>query len=260
MHTFRTAPARRERFVFTAFADHGTGKMAKLNMRRVLEGERPAFHLIPGDFGYANGRQHIWDKWLEVLEPLASQVPVMVCPGNHEYEPRYGVSTYLARFVLPGKERYYRLDYANTRVLMYDSVTYGDREQVRWLESELRADRQDRNVHWLILSMHHPLFSSTIGRQGDRGRSRVLAPLIDRYRPDLVLLGHNHNYERTYPLRGRFPHVRYPHRVFQGQGVIHVTVGGEGTRSTRLYPKYRSSRRSERSVTTICVRPCPKRA
>lgn len=233
IHTFRTAPARRERFVFTAFADHGTGQMANLNVRRVLEGERPAFHLIPGDFGYANGRQHIWDKWLEVLEPLASQVPVMVCPGNHEYEPRYGVSTYLARFVLPGKERYYRFDYANTRVLMYDSVTYGDRERVRWLESELRAARQDRHVHWLILSMHHPLFSSTIGRQGDGGRSRVLAPLIDRYRPDLVLLGHNHNYERTYPLRGRFPHVRYPHRVFQGQGVVHVTVGGGGY---SLYP------------------------
>lgn len=67
--TFRTAPARVERFTFTAFADHGMTATAQQNVRRALAGERPAFHLIPGDFGYA-------------------QVPVMVCPDNHEYEPR----------------------------------------------------------------------------------------------------------------------------------------------------------------------------
>lgn len=233
MRTFRTAPARAERFIFTAFADHGVTDAARQNVRRVLAGEKPAFHLIPGDFGYAGGRQRVWDRWLEILEPLASQVPVMVCPGNHEYEPRYGISTYLARFVLPGMERYYRFDYANTRVVMFDSVTYGDREQLRWLEGELGAARRDRNVRWLILCMHHPLYSSTVGRLNDGRRIRVLEPLIDRYCPDLVLLGHNHNYERTYPLRRGYPLIRKESPFPQGLGPVFVTVGGGGH---SLYP------------------------
>ncbi len=187
-----------------------------------------------GDFGYANGKQPVWDRWFEILEPLAAEVPVMVCPGNHEYEPRYGISTYLARFVHPGKETYYRFDYSNARFLMVDSIRYRDEEQLRWLQNELRDARNDRSVHWLILCMHHPLYSSTTGRLNDAKRIRVLGPLLDKYRPDLVLLGHQHNYERTYPLRGRMPHVLYPNRYFQGQGVVYVISGGGGY---LLYPQ-----------------------
>ena len=46
--TFRTAPARPERFVFTAFGDQGVGRHAVASNRLVLA-QNPAFHLHTGD-------------------------------------------------------------------------------------------------------------------------------------------------------------------------------------------------------------------
>lgn len=43
-----------------------------------------------GDLSYANGASHIWDKWLDMIQPYASQVPYMVVNGNHEYDHTKG--------------------------------------------------------------------------------------------------------------------------------------------------------------------------
>jgi len=229
VRTFRTAPAEPPaRFVFTAFADHGVTPAAQQNVQRVLAGERPAFHIIMGDLSYANGNQPIWDQWFDLIEPLASQVPLMVCPGNHEDERNIGFATYLARFALPGKELYYRFDYGGARFILFNSQHFRDAEQLRWFEQELREARRDQKVRWVIVSMHHPLYSSTVNRLNDAARIEVLQPLFDRYRPDLVLLGHHHNYERTYPLIGMKPVSKHLSRYRKGEGVIFVTSGGGG--------------------------------
>ncbi len=228
VRTFRTAPATPPAtFVFTAFADHGVTEAAEQNVRRALA-HKPAFHLIMGDLSYANGNQPIWDRWFELIEPLASQVPVMVCPGNHEDERNIRFATYLARFALPHRELYYRFDYGSARFIMFNSQDYRDAEQLRWFESELQQAQRDPAVRWVIVSMHHPLYSSTVNRLNDKARIDVLEKLFDRYRPDLVLLGHNHNYERTYPLIGMKPASQHPSRYRKGTGVIFVTSGGGG--------------------------------
>ncbi|GIV18366.1 MAG: hypothetical protein KatS3mg023_0117 [Armatimonadota bacterium] len=229
VRSFRTAPAKPPaRFVFTAFADHGVTPAAEQNVRRVLAGGKPAFHIIMGDLSYANGNQPIWDRWFELIEPLASQVPAMACPGNHEDERDIRFATYLARFALPGKELYYRFDYGSTRFILFNSQDFRDAEQLRWFERELREARRDPKVQWVIVCMHHPLYSSTVRRLNDTPRIEVLQPLFDKYRPDLVLLGHHHNYERTYPLLAMKAQSRHPNRYARGQGVIYVTSGGGG--------------------------------
>lgn len=238
VRSFRTAPARPPaRFVFTAFADHGVTPAAEQNVRRVLAGGKPAFHIIMGDLSYANGNQPIWDRWFELIEPLASQVPLMACPGNHEDERDIRFATYLARFALPHKELYYRFDYGNTRFIMFNSQDFRDAEQLRWFEQELREARRDPKVRWVIVSMHHPLYSSTVRRLNDTARIEVLQPLFDKYRPDLVLLGHHHNYERTYPLLAMKAQSTHPNRYPRGQGVIYVTSGGGGKSLYDLTPE-----------------------
>lgn len=228
-YSFHTAPIQRaQRYTFTAFADHGVTSTAKRAIQRIVAGQRPAFHLIMGDLSYANGNQPIWDQWFELIEPLASRVPFMAAPGNHEDERDIRFATYLARFALPGRELYYRFDYGCARFIIFNSQDFRDPEQLRWLEKELSAARRDPGVRWVILSMHHHLYSSTVKRLNDVARIKVLAPLLDKYHPDLVLLGHNHNYERTYPLIGMKPTSKNPSRYRKGEGVIHVISGGGG--------------------------------
>jgi hypothetical protein len=42
--------------------------------------------LHSGDLSYADCDQELWDSYGEMIEPLASTKPWMVCPGNHEIE------------------------------------------------------------------------------------------------------------------------------------------------------------------------------
>lgn len=113
--TYRTGPAGREPFTFTAFADQGIDDPGPDNIQDVdyttipptlspsqppfqayqniqlAQQFDPAFHVIAGDLSYANGNQSIWDRWFRAIEPMARSKPWMGCPGNHEIEQEGGV-------------------------------------------------------------------------------------------------------------------------------------------------------------------------
>ena len=46
----------------------------------------PTIAVIVGDMSYADGGAERWDSWGRMMEPLASRLPIMVLPGNHEIE------------------------------------------------------------------------------------------------------------------------------------------------------------------------------
>jgi 3',5'-cyclic AMP phosphodiesterase CpdA len=76
-------------------------------------------------------------------------------------------------------------------------------EQTRWLEHTLRAARHDHSIDWIIVQMHQDaLSSSDNGNGSDRGIRETWLPLFDQYGVDLVLCGHDHDYERSWPVRG----------------------------------------------------------
>ena len=56
---------------------------------------------------YADGGAERWDSWRRMMEPLASRLPIMVLPGNHEIEmdnvTHEVFNHYRHRFVMPGK-------------------------------------------------------------------------------------------------------------------------------------------------------------
>ena len=125
-------------------------------------------------------------------------------------------------------------------------------EQTRWLEATLRAAAQDPEIDWIVVQMHQDaLSSSAYGNGSDKGIRDVWLPLFDQYGVDLVLCGHDHDYERSWPVRGcnhdvgrdaasgarvdtRQPRpvvtADPPHNIFDtGLGTIHLVLGGGGT-------------------------------
>jgi Calcineurin-like phosphoesterase len=75
--------------------------------------------------------------------------------------------------------------------------------QTLWLERTLRESRQDPSIDMIVVFMHQvPLSTSKSGNGSDLGIRRAWLPLFDQYEVDLVLHGHEHNYERSYPVRG----------------------------------------------------------
>ena len=75
--------------------------------------------------------------------------------------------------------------------------------QTIWLERTLREARDDDSVDMIVVFMHQCAMSTSVpGNGSDLGIRRAWLPLFDRYEVDLVLSGHEHDYERTYPVRG----------------------------------------------------------
>jgi alkaline phosphatase D len=75
--------------------------------------------------------------------------------------------------------------------------------QTVWLERELRKARLDTSVDMIVVFMHQCPLSSNIGGNGsDVGLRQAWLPLFDQYEVDLVLSGHEHVFERSYPVRG----------------------------------------------------------
>lgn len=131
---------------------------------------------------------------------------------------------------------------------------YSDGAQTRWLEETLSAASQDTSIDWIIVQMHQDaLSSSKNGNGSDKGIREAWLPLFDRYGVDLVLCGHDHDYERSWPVRGCNHNVGrdaatgaavdtcQPQPVMTAEpaegkfdtshGTIHLILGGGGTSS-----------------------------
>jgi purple acid phosphatase-like protein/calcineurin-like phosphoesterase family protein len=75
--------------------------------------------------------------------------------------------------------------------------------QTLWLQATLAEARRDPSVDMIVVFMHQvPMSTSTTGNGSDLGIRQAWLPLFDQYEVDLVLHGHEHDYERTYPVRG----------------------------------------------------------
>jgi hypothetical protein len=80
---------------------------------------------------------------------------------------------------------------------------YSGGVQTAWLEETLARGRADSSVDWIIVQMHQcAASSSATGNGSDLGIRASWLPLFDQYHVDLVLCGHDHDYERSFPCRG----------------------------------------------------------
>ena len=89
------------------------------------------------------------------------------------------------------KETTYFIDYQGVRFISLDS-NIAIEEQKPWLRKAL----QDNPNRWTILTFHHPLYSPASSRDNVAIREQW-KPILDEFRVDLVLSGHDHSYSRT---------------------------------------------------------------
>lgn len=118
-------------------------------------------------------------------------------PGNHEYVTP-GAADYFGYFGAnagnPG-EGYYSYDVAGWHILSLNS-NIGARPgsaQYEWVRAELASHRTAcAAAYW-----HHPLFSS--GDHGSYSKMREIWRLLQEHGVEVILSGHDHNYERFGP-------------------------------------------------------------
>ncbi|MBY0375704.1 MAG: metallophosphoesterase [Bryobacteraceae bacterium] len=94
----------------------------------------------------------------------------------------------------------FSFDYGMVHWTVIDSNAYVDwtDEKLRdWVRKDLAAAK---NAKWRVVALHHPPYNSSKNHFNDQ-RARVLSNLFEEGNVSVVLAGHVHNYQRTYPLK-----------------------------------------------------------
>jgi len=159
---------------------------------------KPQLLLALGDYSYEKSST----CWLNLIKPVDSITKINF--GNHE-DSQSLINSYLTHFGL--SKQYYSFDVHNVHVLtMATEEKFGtNSDQYNFVVNDLRNAANNPDIKWIIVSMHYPFYSSpNTCKESDcagNAESRdIFHPVFDKYGVDLVLQGHVHNYQRSYPL------------------------------------------------------------
>ena len=143
----------------------------------------------------------------------------------------------------------YSFQNGNVHVLALDGNSYVnplDSNLVEWIKKELA----NTNADWKIVAFHHAAFNASPTHYNYQ-IMRLLSPLLEKLGVDLVLSAHEHNYQRSLPLKfapaldeatstyyigeqGKVDGVIKLDRKFDGEtntvahGIIHIITGAGG--------------------------------
>ncbi len=252
-------------FEFLAGADYGATDFTNATFNS-MAAQQADFVLVVGDLSYSQLEPE--SAWCDYVKSyLGAQYPVEVLVGNHEDDD--GPDGWIDNFAscLPDRlgavgeyAKQYYFDYpADTpiaRFIMISPDLHVDGETYRftkgsprytWLADTIDAARAE-GIPWVILGMHK--LCLTIGEKScEIGTD--LHDLVIEKKVDIVLHGHEHNYERTKQLALSDACQSVPPFVFnpscvandtasgvvaKGEGTVFLVVGNAGRTNYDLTP------------------------
>ena len=203
-----------EKFTFAAAGDFGAVK----NTDGVLKGVSKSgadFLLMLGDLSYNDVQpEKAWGDYVRKF--LGKDLPVQILSGNHEENGEAGtidefVKVFPDRMLssgIYGKEYYFDypkdapfarfiqlspdLDFAGTGKFSYALGS----EHFDWLDSAIDGARK-QGIRWIIVSMHKDCI--TMGNKSCEVGADLFNQLL-RKKVDVILQGHDHNFQRSWPL------------------------------------------------------------
>jgi 3',5'-cyclic AMP phosphodiesterase CpdA len=204
------APASPAAFRFLVAGDSRNRMDVWASSGEKIRGEAPDFVVFTGDAVAIGANQRDWNAWFEAttgvfaVEELLARTPVMMVNGNHEalalnYFAQFAFPQDLSTGEMAEGEQWYSFDYAGAHFAMLDSTILQE-QQADWLRADLaKVDR--RTTPWIFVAFHYPPYSCSNHGSDMSVRTRW-QPVFDEFKVDIVLTGHDHNYERSLPLRG----------------------------------------------------------
>jgi hypothetical protein len=232
-----------------------------------VEAVAPLFHLLNGDLCYANldpDRVRTWNSFFTNNTRSARFRPWMPAAGNHEIEKgngALGFGAFQTYFDVPSTETdpelaglWYSFTVGSVHVvvLQNDEVClqdggdnyvrgYSGGRQLAWLQKDLAAARASRHIDWVVVCMHQVIVSSADFNGADLGIRQAYGPIFDKYGVDLVLCGHEHDYERSLAVHGVVggsetltpnPVSSAKEDIDSTHGTVHMVLGGGGVSGT----------------------------
>ena len=208
---FSTQDFEKDSFEFIAFGDHGLSDDAEKTANLVRSFKDAELVILSGDISYANGEQSVWDEYANNYQTTMSNIPWMMAPGNHENETvyGYGFDAYETRFEMPSSSNndfWHSFDYGGVHfvAISTEHPYHEGTEQLEWLKDDLSTANANRElVPWIVIYGHKPLYTSHGSDTHDDRMIELrtlLEPILFENSVDLAIWGHDHFYERTWPV------------------------------------------------------------
>lgn len=212
---------------FAALGDTGDGSASQRQIASVLRGINPDLVIHLGDVIYGGFTDATVDTRVFGIYTQMKNTPFFFSIGNHDQnccDPPFGdVSHYLNSFYLPtnsmdGTELFYSFDHGDAHFVAlfnpwFSSYVFTNgTAQYHWLTNDLATS----NKKWKFLFFHHPIAHSGVHSGADRDGNgtldqtqlmHLLQPVAKAYGVQLILSGHDHNFEKFAPTNGLHPVV-----------------------------------------------------
>ena len=223
-----------DHFQWISIADHGDSSEAMDVSEAIIADTAAQMVTISGDIAYADGEQSTWDSWFNFQQDSMASIPWVTAVGNHENEPGYGFSPYEHRFDSDGQSEseifWYSRDFPGVHmVFMSTEHDYSaSSTQYSWLEQDLSSVNRDVTP-FVIVYGHKPMYSSNSYHGSEVELRAALETLYVDQGVDLVIAGHDHFYERTWPVTdGTVVDTGKDERFARGYAPIHLVIGIAG--------------------------------
>jgi predicted phosphodiesterase len=233
-------------FNFAAAGDWGCNNHTVDTVNNIVN-MNPELVIGLGDFSYEDTA----DCWLENIAPVEDKMKISI--GNHDVDTTSLLNQYMSHFNL--SKQYYSFDYQNVHftVISTELLTGSEaNEQYEFVNADLASAASNPNIDWIVVYYHKEGYSSpyTTPANREQVRTALIAlrdtyhPLFEKYEVDLVLQGHNHQYERSYPIKYNNSNSSTPiitdthtNNYSNPEGQIFVTVGTGGRESYNFLAK-----------------------
>ncbi|HEY2370252.1 MAG TPA: metallophosphoesterase family protein [Polyangiaceae bacterium] len=178
-----------------------------------MKDEAVAMQLFSGDFVLWGSQESLYSTWLDAANGVTlGQQLILPVAGNHENS----CSQFYGNFALPGdgqfSESFFSFDLGSAHFVMFDDqeiaqspTTDVAKAALQFIDDDLGKAETNRASVPFLIAVHH---RSEFGNGEHSTDSDVVAarttlnPLWDKHHVDLVINGHEHDYERTQPMTG----------------------------------------------------------
>jgi len=192
-----TTPPSGQPFVLSAAGDGASGETNAGKVANLIAAWNPNMMLYLGDV-YEKGTPTEFSNWYGTGTNFYARFRPFTNPtiGNHEYENGQALGYFDYWDNIPS---YYSYNAAGWHFISLNSVTELGQvppgsAQYQWLVQDLSAN----TAACTIAYFHHPVYN--VGPEGDTTRMNAIWSLLAQHGVDLVLTGHDHDYQRWKPL------------------------------------------------------------
>ncbi len=185
---------KRKEFNFAAVGDFGCSKNTKKTINNI-EDKKPELVLPLGDLSY----QSTADCWFDVMSPLKSKI--MITLGFHEVnDGKSKMNQYINSFDLD--KHYNSFDYRHVHFVNMASESKFEEgsAQYKFINEDLKKASENKDIDWIVVTTYGPFYTSPSTHKAEKVLRDIYHPIFEKYKVDLVLQAHNHNYQRTYPI------------------------------------------------------------